>query len=135
MLAREKLCFRIHDGVWGDVECLRMPIAMAVGRDGAIYVADSGSHRIMKWREGWQSGVCVAGGYRRRGEQQRRPRAGHVSDGEDSDTDVFRLCFPQGVTVAPSGAVYITENEERVSRWQAACQAAHASSGAIASQS
>mmetsp|Transcript_147972 Transcript_147972/g.473685 ORF Transcript_147972/g.473685 Transcript_147972/m.473685 type:complete len:82 (-) Transcript_147972:327-572(-) len=69
--------------------------------DASVYLADYQNHRIMKWREGWQSGLVVAGGH-------------------SSGSGLHQLYEPIDVTMDASGALWIADNgNSRVVRWAA----------------
>lgn len=71
--------------------------------DSTIYIADYQNHRVMKWKEGWQYGLVVAGGH-------------------GVDVGLHQLCEPIDVTMDTDGALYVADNgNARVVRWAAPC--------------
>lgn len=75
------------------------PNALAVGPDGALYVADSRNHRIRKIARDGQV-TTVAGGGEPDG-------GGGRADGAASG--VARFQFPSGVAVDPDGVIYVAD--------------------------
>ena len=76
---------------------------MALGSNGAIYVADFHNHRVMKWAPGADEGAIVAGGY---------------GDGDAPQ----QLSSPVEIAIDRRGALYVFEvgtpdDSGRVSRW------------------
>lgn len=81
------------------------PAGLFATEDQTFYVADSGNRRVMKWREGWRSGMVVGGG---------------CDDGDG----LHQLKKPVDITMDSSGALYIADSESgRVVRWAAPLQA------------
>jgi sugar lactone lactonase YvrE len=79
---------------------LHRPFGVAVDQgDGAIFVADSANHRVVRWEQGAAEGIVVAGG---------------KGPGARSD----QLHYPRGVAVDESGALLVADTfNHRVMRW------------------
>lgn len=83
------------------VDELCSPFGIAVdSRSGALFIADAGNHRVMRWSRGSRQGVVVAGGH----------GAGRRLD---------QLRHPRGVAYDPvSGSIYVADTgNHRVVRW------------------
>ncbi len=82
---------------------LRYPVDVAIGADGAVYVADTFNHCIRVVRDGWSqpfAGTCGVEGY----------------DGDQGPADEALLSRPEGVTVDGEGNVYIADTYNHVIR-------------------
>ena len=78
---------------------LEFPFGIFVDDNQAIYVADFGNHRIVKWAQGASSGQLVAGGN---------------GGGKNDD----QLYYPSDVVVDQNGTMYISDsNNLRVQKW------------------
>eukprot|EP00931_Biecheleriopsis_adriatica_P086117 TRINITY_DN60840_c0_g1_i1.p1 TRINITY_DN60840_c0_g1~~TRINITY_DN60840_c0_g1_i1.p1 ORF type:complete len:382 (-),score=38.73 TRINITY_DN60840_c0_g1_i1:18-1136(-) len=78
---------------------LSYPGGICLDQNGALYVADTKNHRVVRWQPGASEGIVVAGGSR-----------------EGSGAD--QLHHPMGVFVDSQMAVYIADtNNHRVIRW------------------
>lgn len=74
------------------------PAAVAVGADGAVYVADSRNHAIRKISPAGQVST-VAG----------RPVPGHFGGYADGPSHTARFCAPAGVAVLPDGGIVVAD--------------------------
>jgi hypothetical protein len=82
---------------------LRYPVDVAIGPDGALYVADTMNHCVRVIRDGWTStfaGSCGIEGY----------------DGDLGPSDGALLSRPEGVMVDGEGHVYIADTYNHVIR-------------------
>jgi RHS repeat-associated protein len=76
---------------------LQEPRGVALGRDGSLYIVDTGNHRI-RWVGPDGIITTVAGTH----------ISGYGGDGGPATAAV--LSFPQGVAVAPDGSLYIADS-------------------------
>jgi len=78
---------------------LHHPYGIALDKDGAVLIADSGNHRILRWVRGAAKGEVVAGGR-----------------GKGSRLD--QLCFPRSVVVEGATSILVADtHNDRVVRW------------------
>ena len=83
-----------------DLTRLHRPFGIAAQADGAIYVADSGNHRIVRWMPGAGRGELIAGGRGR----------GHGLE---------QLNYPRGLVVDFNGDVLVADTfNHRIVRWR-----------------
>ena len=94
------------NGLAGTAE-FRSPSGIAVGADGAIYVADRGYHAIRKIKWGWVS--TIAGGIHDFG---KRPEGGYV-DGAASEA---MFSSPVAVAIDKKGNLYVADQGNRAIR-------------------
>jgi hypothetical protein len=81
--------------------------------DGAVYVADTGNHRVVRWDAGAATGVVVAGGTGR-------------------GAGAAQLDSPQGVAVDEQGSVWVGDTaNDRVVRWPAGAATGTLVTGAV----
>ncbi|MFA5891305.1 MAG: hypothetical protein WDA27_10235 [Actinomycetota bacterium] len=86
----------VGDGIPASTSSLCDPRGLALGPDGSLYVADSGSNRIRKVDpDGTISTVAGSG------------TAGFSGDG--AEAVVADVSHPQGVAVAPDGSIFIAD--------------------------
>ncbi|GAB3540796.1 SBBP repeat-containing protein [Spirosoma fluminis] len=87
---------------------LSSPAGVAVDKDGNVYVADLGNHRIVKWAPNASAGTTVAGG-------------------SGAGSGLNQLYYPSGVAVDKDGNVYVADlGNQRIVKW-----APNASAGTI----
>lgn len=82
---------------------LRYPVDVALGPDGALYIADTMNHCVRVVRDGWTetfAGTCGAEGY----------------EGDNGPADSALLSRPEGVMVDGAGHVYIADTYNHVIR-------------------
>jgi hypothetical protein len=94
-----------YGGDGGDARAatLCQPQDVAVGPDGALYIADTGNHCVRVVRDGaieTFAGLCTVGGFA----------------GDGGPADQARLDEPWGVAVGRDGAVYIADTSNQVIR-------------------
>jgi DNA-binding beta-propeller fold protein YncE len=82
---------------------LRYPVDVALGPDGALYIADTMNHCVRVIRDGWTetfAGTCGEEGY----------------EGDNGPADSALLSRPEGVMVDGAGHVYIADTYNHVIR-------------------
>jgi len=83
-----------------DLTRLHRPFGLAMDLEGAIIIADSGNHRIMRWLPGASEGEVVAGG-RGRG------------------PGLDQLNYPRSIVVERSGDILVADTfNHRILRWR-----------------
>ncbi len=82
-----------------DLSRLNNPSQLVATPDGAVIVADTGNDRVVRWPDGADTGVLVAGGQGR-------------------GQSLGQLALPVGVALSPTGDVYVADTQNhRVVRW------------------
>lgn len=83
-----------------ELDQLHRPFGIALDHEGALLIADSGNHRILRWLPGARVGEVVAGGNGR---------------GEGLE----QLSYPRGVVAEASGSILVADTfNHRVVRWK-----------------
>ena len=92
---------------------LAHPHDVAVGPDGALYIADTGSGRIRKVKDGVITSVAGAGGFTDDGSM-----SGDPSDCEhlDGPADQALFCIPRGLAFGPDGTLYVADSQSHAIR-------------------
>merc|ERR1712157_586306 len=87
-------------GQGDDLDQLRGPCGIALSKDGALMVADSGNHRILLYEHGSLQGSCIVGG-------------------NGCGNELNQLNWPHGLSMDASGALLIADQYNyRVMQWQ-----------------
>ena len=91
------------DGGYANVAQLNSPTEIALAPDGTLYIADYNNHRIRKVKTNGDISTCAGSG---------------VSGYSPSGTPALsaQLAGPFGVTVAPNGKIYITDEINNVAQ-------------------
>ncbi|CAE7400562.1 trim71 [Symbiodinium sp. CCMP2592] len=83
-----------------DLSRLHRPFGIVTQADGAVFIADSGNHRIMKWMPGSSRGELVAGGNGR-------------------GRELNQLNYPRGITLDFNGDLLVADTfNHRILRWR-----------------
>ena len=72
---------------------LNWPTYLFVDEEQAVYVSDTDNHRVMKWNNGSNQGIVVAGG------------------GEEGSA-LTQLSHPRGLFVDISGTIYVIDAQD-----------------------
>lgn len=87
-------------GYGSNMDQLSYPTCLFVDREGVLYIADSGNHRVMRWSLDDTNGTIVAG-----------------DNGEGDDLN--QLCYPNGIVVDNMGTVYVADTcNNRIMVWE-----------------
>ena len=83
-----------------DLGRLHRPFGIATSPDGAIFIADSGNHRIVRWMPGARAGDLVAGGHGR-------------------GSGLHQLNYPRGLVLDFNGDILVADTfNHRIVRWR-----------------
>ena len=79
-----------RNGRGNQLNQLNLPTYRFVDEEQAVYVSDNNNHRVMKWNKGAKGGIVVGGG-------------------QEEESALTQLCYPQGLFVDTSGTFYVVD--------------------------